>query len=136
VLRQAILGVPVLLVAASLAFGAGPAQAAKEKPLVEVAVLPVAHLADNGTMTAKWRVTCAPAPDGIQWESFVIVGEGDITSFAQPPLPCDGRPHVEDVVFAATEIPFLRADADVNAFVLDENTLDVYASDTRTVKVR
>ncbi len=137
-LRKAAPGV-MLLVAASLAFGAQTAGAATERPLAEVTILPIASLTeDAAAIIAKVRILCQPNDD-ILWEGFLNATQGDATSFTGLPLICDGRQHVQDVVLPVddpTVMTFERGEATASAFILDENTLDLHASDTQVVNVR
>lgn len=139
--RKAVLGVPVLVLVASWGFAAQPAVAAPDQPLAEVTVLPHARLAGDGAaVTASLRIVCEPnGVDGIQWEGFANAYQGDVFGYAELVLDCDGRPHVERVVIPVSAPPgaevFTSGEATVSVFILDENTLTEYATDTRTVKV-
>ena len=136
--RTAISGA-IVLVAASVVFCTPAAAAATERPLAEVTILPIAHLAGDGTaISAKVRIRCQPNDD-ILWEGFLNATQSEATSFTGLPLTCDGRQHVQDVLLPIgdpTVMSFERGTATVSAFILDENTLDLHATDTRTVKLR
>ena len=137
-----------MLAAASLTLGVAPAQAAlpqaaPHKPLATVAILPAVHLA-NGWVSVKLRITCDPVP-GIQWEGDLGAVQGDIfgdtgldTGRALDSSICDGRSHVEKigVVPNDSRLSFGPGSLTLNVYIYDENTLDLYATDTRTVTLR
>ncbi|MGZ6976274.1 MAG: hypothetical protein ACXVKQ_20235 [Acidimicrobiia bacterium] len=135
--QKAIRAFPLLLVTASLALGAQAADAATERhPRTVVMVLPAARVSrDGATITARVLILCQP--NGIQWEGFATVAQGDLSVLGGMPLACDGRPHVEAVAISRNdpETSFHRGQATVSAFILDEGTLEVHARDTRTVVV-
>lgn len=138
--RQIVRGVIALLVAAMSGLAAQPAVAVTRQPVAEVTILPVAHVTDGGAaITARLLVRCRPV-DGVQWEGFVTVTQGDVFAWAGLPLVCDGRRHMVHVVLPVSAPPgtarFTRGAAEVSAVIMDENTLVEYASDARSVKVK
>ena len=140
--RKTVIGlIALLLVAATWGLAAQPAGAATGPPLARVTILSTAHLMDGGAaIAARLLVRCRPnGTDGIQWEGFVNATQGDVFAWAELPLVCDGRPHVEHVVLPVSAPPgtasFAPGTAEVTAVIMDENTLVQYAGDARTVKV-
>ncbi|MDQ0375173.1 hypothetical protein [Cellulomonas humilata] len=102
-------------------------------------ILPTAHLTDGGAaITVRLLVRCRPV-DGVQWEGFVNVTQGDVVAWAELPLVCDGRRHLVHVVLPVSGPPgtawFTGGAAEVSAVIMDENTLVEYADDARSVKV-
>jgi hypothetical protein len=106
-----------------------------------VRILPRARLTDGGTaFAARVRIRCQPnGVNGIQWEGFANAAQGDVSGNTELALDCDGRRHVKNVVIPVSALPgtasFRPGKARVSVFILDENTLTEYATDTRTVKV-
>jgi hypothetical protein len=139
--RTLVAGALALLLSASWGLGAQPAEAAPHRPLAEVAILPSARLAEGGAaIVVKVRILCQPnGVDGIQWEGFANVTQGDVFGWQELSLDCDGRQHVEHVVVPVSGPPgapaFSQDEATVSVFLVDENTLTQHATDTRTVDV-
>lgn len=126
----------LLVVTALLGLGVGPSAAAAPRPVAEVEILPTAHLANDGAaIIARVRTICQP--NGILWEGFIGAVQNDAGSFVGLPLVCDGRVHVSDVALSVdvSDPRFTRGEATLHASILDEDTLDLYDTDTRTVKV-
>lgn len=137
--RKMVRGLIALLVAGMSVLAAQPAVAVTRQPVADVTILPAAHLTDGGAaITARLLVRCRPV-DGVQWEGFVNVTQGDVFGWAGLPLVCDGRRHVVHVVLPVSAPPgtaeFTRGAAEVSAVIMDENTLVEYANDVRSVKV-
>lgn len=143
--RRTVLGVLLLVLATVLGVVAQPAVAAPgwaSRSPASVSVMPHARLVDGGAAVAvSLRIRCVPnGTDGIQWEGFVNVEQGDVFGWTELALDCDGRWHVEHVVVPVSAEPgtaaFVAGAATVTATLDDENTLTQYATDTRTVRVR
>lgn len=138
-LRKIARGLVVLLVAGMAGLSAQPATAATERPVADVTILPRAHVTDGGaSITVRLLVRCRPV-DGVQWEGFVNVTQGDVFAWAGLPLVCDGRLHMAHVVLPVSAPPdtawFTPGGAEVSAVIMDENTLVEYANDARSVRV-
>jgi hypothetical protein len=134
-LRKALLGFLMLLLVTSWGLTTQPGVAAAAPPLARVAILPGAIHTDGGrSVTIRVLIMCAP--DGTnQWEG-AFYSTQPILDAGGVVLPCDGRPHVQDIVLHGTEV-FTGNALLVHAFIIDENNfLTVEASDTRTVMVR
>ena len=116
--------------------------AAPSRPLAEVQILPSARLADGGAaIVVRLRILCQPnGVDGIQWEGFAGVAQGDLSGWKELTLDCDGRQHVQRVTIPVSAEPgtatFAPGPATVSVSILDENTLTQHATDTRTVDVK
>ena len=144
-LRRAIPAV-ILMVAASLGIGTQAAVASPVRPLAEVKILPNARIAaDGATMTARVRI---PVPaqrrhpvGGLLGATTQGAAEAGTELGLLPGTAggiCHGRQHVETyVLYVDDSVQFKRGNATVNAVIQDENNgLKVYATDTRTVRLR
>ena len=143
--RRTVLGVLLLVLASVLGVVAQPAVAVpgwSSRTPAAVSVMPHARLVDGGAAVAvSLRGRWVPnGTDGIQWEGFVNVEQGDVFGWAELSLECDGRWHAQRVVVPVSAEPgtatFVAGPATVTAMLDDENTLTQYATDTRTVTVR
>lgn len=133
-LRRMLFGLVTLLVAATAGLAAQPAAAATGRPPAHVSIISTTHLSGDGrSITVRLLVQCRPV-DGIQWEGFINATQVGVFAWGELPLVCDGRPHIENLTLDGTGT-FTPGTAEVSAVIMDENTLDQYASDARTVKV-
>lgn len=134
-LRKALLGFLILLLATSWGLTSQPGVAAAAPRLARVAILPVASHTDGGrSVTIRVQIMCVPGGTN-QWEG-AFYSTQPMLDAGGVVLPCDGRPHVQAIVLHGTEV-FTGKVLTVQAFIIDENNfLTVEASDTRTVKVR
>lgn len=136
-----LLVIPALVLALLGALAAPAAAHPAPRTLADVRVVPVARVADQGaSVVVRVRLRCVPnGSDGIQWEGFVNVDQGDTFGWAGLPLVCDGRPHVVSVVVPVSAEPgtasFTRGRAQADVMLMDENTLTWYAHDVRRVSV-
>lgn len=139
--RKLAVTVLTLMLSASWGVGAQHAVGAPSRPLAEVRILPTSSLVDGGgSIAVKVRILCQPdGVDGIQWEGFAGVTQGDVAGWKELSLDCDGRQHVQFVLVPVSAEPgtaaFSTGTADVSVYILDENTLTQHATDGRTVKV-
>lgn len=134
-LRKALLGFLILLLVTAWGLTTQPGVAAAAPPLARVAILPVASHTDGGrSVTIRVRIMCVPNGTN-QWEGAFYSTQPKMDAGGVV-LPCDGRPHVQNIVLHGTDV-FTGNSLSVHAFIIDENNfLTVEASDTRTVKVR
>jgi len=87
---------------------------------------------DGGNDCTRREGYGQPWADIVLTDNWDGISYGDITGG-------DGRRHAQNVVIPVSASPgtasFTPGKATVSVFILDENTLTEYATDTRTVKV-
>lgn len=152
IVRSATRGLPVLIIAALLSVAAEPTVAtsqpvaavevpatARPPRVAAVDVLPTVRL-DAGGIAVVARVRTLCQPNGILWEGFINITQGDLQVLAGLPLICDGRHHLTQVEIRIgdpnTATLFVRGEATVGAVIMDEDTLTPYATEIQRVKVR
>ncbi|WP_199423070.1 hypothetical protein [Actinotalea solisilvae] len=143
--RRTVLGVLLLALVTVLGVVAQPAVAAPgwaSRSPAGLTIMPHARLVDGGAaVSVSLRIRCVPnGTDGIQWEGFVNVEQGDVFGWKELGLRCDGRWHTQHVVVPVSAEPgtetYVAGPATVTAMLDDENTLTQWAMEVRTVTVR